>query len=443
MTLLSGSYDVAMRALRRASPLLASGSSKLAVGLRGRAGAGDVLEAWAREGRDRERPLVWMHAPSVGEGLQAKAVLEALLEVRADLQSVYTFFSPSAVVLRDRMPSDVGGYLPWDVSTELAGLLGAVSPNLIAFTQTEVWPGLTAAAAARRIPVVLCAATLAAGAGRLRPWSRALLGPTFGSLAKVLAISPEDGRRFGRLGVPESRIEVTGDPAVDSAWQRAHGGDPRASHLRPFRDLEGPVLVAGSTWSADESILARVIAALREMIPTLTTLIAPHEPTEEHLTELEGRLREAGLESERLGVVEWRGEARDAPVILVDRVGVLADLYGVGSVAYVGGGFHGDGLHSVLEPAAAGCPVVFGPRCESSHAAGELIRWGGARSVAGEADLTQVLASWLENEAVRREVGSKALGYVEKHRGAAERTARILAECLSSHEGVLSDGGGS
>ena len=115
-----------------------------------------------------------------------------------------------------------------------------------------------------------------------------------------------------------------------------------------------------------------------------------------------------------------------APLILVDRVGVLATLYGAGTMAYVGGGFGRAGLHSVLEPAAWGLPVAFGPRWRESRDAALLLEAGaaealdGRRSAAGE-ELYRIWSGWIEDEADGRRRAS------ERQNGGGERAGRLAA----------------
>jgi len=363
----------------------------------------------------------------VGEGLQARAVLEAMHADGSRFQSVLTHFSASAEELAGRMGVDVRDYLPWDVRSELRKVLVALRPSLIAFTRTEVWPGLSAEAAAAGIPTALIAATLPEESSRLHPMARRFLRPTFATLARVLAISEEDGARFLRLGVAPDRIEVTGDPGVDSAWDRVTAADPNEPYLRPFHSDPRPTLVAGSTWGGDESVLVPALAAVRTHFPKLRAILAPHEPDESHLGALENRLREAGLHSTRLAEVERKGSAEGIDVVVVDRVGVLAALYSVGSIAYVGGGFGTDGLHSVLEPAAAGLPTLFGPRHKGSRGATDLLAVGAAAAVGNARELTDNSERWLSAPELRHEASSRARAYMEAHRGASRRTAGALA----------------
>ncbi len=404
--------------------------SKLIRGIQGRRRDRDLFSAWADGGRDLERPLAWIHAPSVGEGLQARAVLEALRDRRPDLQFAFTHFSPSAEALARRMPADVSGYLPWDTRPACMAALDALQPDLLLFTKTEVWPVLTLIAAGRGIPVALVAATLPQAAGRRGPLGRAFLSPAFGGLTRVLAISPEDGARFTDLGVASGRVLVTGDPGMDSAWERARAADPGAPYLAPLHGSSRPTLVAGSTWGADEAVLLPALERVREKGRDLRLIIAPHEPDEAHLAPLEGALQGAGWRLRRLGEVERTGDAHEVDAVVVDRVGVLAHLYSVGQAAYVGGGFHAAGLHSVLEPAAAGLPVVFGPRFANSLAAQELRSQGGGFSVGGEGELARVLLSWLGPGGDGEAVGGQARAYLLRHRGAAVRTVDALLPFL-------------
>lgn len=418
-------YRSLVGALRLASPAFSRGNSKLARGVRGRRRAAERLRAWAAAHRDPGRPLVWMHAPSVGEGLQAAAVLAALKARDDSVQSVFTHFSPSAETLASRVGADVSDYLPWDVVDETGSVLTALNPTVLAFTKTEVWPTLAAEADQRGCRLALIAATLPESSSRLSPLARPLLRGAFARLHAVHAISDEDGKRFERLGVHPTRVSVTGDPAVDSAAQRIASADPNARYLRIFRGAR-PRVVAGSTWPADHRVLLPACVRIRKEIPTLQLVVAPHEPTEAHVSSILLALRGAGWRVAKLAEVESVGTTDAVDAVVVDRVGVLAHLYTVASAAYVGGGFHDQGLHSVLEPAAAGIPTCFGPRHANSLAAEDLIRRGAARAVEGEGALAQMLAHWLKDGDSQGAAGRAAAEYVRGHRGAADRSAQQL-----------------
>jgi 3-deoxy-D-manno-octulosonic-acid transferase len=427
MPILESAYAAAVRGARLALPLLARGEGKLARGVRGRRGVLARMEAWAAGARDPRRPLLWVHAPSVGEGLQARAVIEALRARRPDVQVVYTYFSPSAERFAATVPAEFADYLPLDSAPDVRRALDALQPDAIAFSKTDVWPVLTREARLRGVRLALLSATLPPGSSRLSVAARALLGPAYRRLDAVGAITEADAGRFGRLGVPAARLRRTGDARFDQVWGRAAAAD-RASPL--LRALAGPLptLVAGSTWPEDERRLLPAVAAVRAGGAPVRLVLAPHEPTPAHLAETEARLAALGVPHRRLARVEG-GEA-PAACVLVDRTGVLGDLYALADVAYVGGGFGTAGLHSVLEPAAFGAPVIFGPRHANAREAAELVREGGAFVVDDAEALEARLRRLLTDPDARRVAGGAARAYVAAGLGAAERGAALVEGLL-------------
>jgi 3-deoxy-D-manno-octulosonic-acid transferase len=196
------------------------------------------------------------------------------------------------------------------------------------------------------------------------------------------------------------------------------------------------VLVAGSTWPADEAVLLPALARWLRETPNARCLIAPHEPTAAHLAPVTRWAEAEGLPLRRLTDVEaartdahalddsWR-------VLLVDRVGVLGDLYALATAAFVGGGFHAAGLHSVLEPAAFGVPVLFGPRHRNAREAGALLDRGAAVSVGDREALHWQLAHWSVDEAARGTAGEAARQFVLENRGSTARVVTLLEALLS------------
>lgn len=429
MPLAEALYSLALRVARPALPLLARGGGKLAAGICGRAGLLERVERWAAAERDPARPLLWMHAPSVGEGLQARAVLRAFRGRHPEAQVVYTFFSPSAERFARTVPADFADYLPLDVPGDVRRALDALRPAVLAFSKTDVWPVLAREAAARGVRLALLSATLPATSSRLGPPARLLLGPAYRRLDRVAAISGADAERFAALGVPPERRTVMGDARFDQVWAHARGVNPAAPWLAGLARDGMSTLVAGSVWPADEARLIPALRRCREAGQRFRLVLVPHEPTPAHLADAEARLREHGIGAARWSAVDrWDGELPEC--LLVDRVGILGDLYAAADVAYVGGGWGAAGLHSVLEPAAFGVPVLFGHRHDNAREAAELIGAGAALAAADEAALAGALQRWLADRDARRDAGEAARDYVRAGLGAAERGAAILAELL-------------
>lgn len=256
--------------------------------------------------------------------------------------------------------------------------------------------------------------------------ARSVLRETWARMALACAVDEEDAARLVVMGVAADAVHVTGDPGIDAAALRVSGADPSAPWLAPFHAAGRPTLLAGSTWPADEDVLAAAWLAVRRGRPEAMLVLAPHEPTAERVEALLERFRGLGQTTVTLAAVERTGAVGGADVVVVDRVGVLAELYTVGSVAYVGGGFGRNGLHSVLEPAAAGIPSVFGLSFRNARAAGRLVELGAARSVPDQTVLAEAVGVWLHDGIAKKEAAGRALDYIRAHRGASDRTAELL-----------------
>ena len=386
-----------------------------------------VITRFEAFGRDPARPLLWMHAPSVGEGLQARPVMDLVRDGIPDAQLAYTYFSPSARAFAGRLSVDFRDVLPFDVTGDMRRALAALSPTALVFSKLDVWPTLAREASQRGTPVGLISATVARGSSRRSGAAGAVLRDAYARLDRVGAVSASDADRLVALGVPASRLTVTGDTRYDQVWARARAVDRTAS---PLRELIGgrPTLVAGSTWPADEAVLLPTWTRFRARMPEARLIIAPHEPTPAHLAPIRQWAAGAGLRLSTLA----DANARTADVILVDRVGVLGDLYALASVAFVGGGFHAAGLHSVLEPAAFGAPVLFGPRHDASRDAGLLIDEDGGISVADDTELRHALERWLGPSTERRTAGEAAARVVHRGLGAAERSYALVRELMGA-----------
>lgn len=429
--------------------LAPAGGGKLRQSLHARRGVRARYRAWGAAHRDTARPLLWVHAPSVGEGLQARPVLEWARAERPDVQRIYTYYSPSAQgFARGLVAAGLAEHadvLPFDTAGDAAVLLNALRPTALVFSKLDVWPTLARRAAARGVRLGLVSATLAPGAGRRGRVASALLRDAYRALDRVGAIDAADAERLVTLGVRRDRIEVTGDTRYDQVWRRARAlalppdaaaalAALAAARLGAAEVPNGDrhfTLVAGSTWPADEGPLGEAWTTLRRQDARARLVLAPHEPTPAHLAPLE-----RWAAANRFRLVRWSAllEAPDAvhhaDVVLVDQVGILAELYAAADAAFVGGGFHAAGLHSVLEPAAFGVPAAFGPRYANSRDAGLLLAAGGAGAAPTGRALAELLRRWRTSATLRAQAGAAAHGVVERGLGADRRTWALVAALL-------------
>lgn len=434
MTLAERAFGWAVAAARPLLPALGAVSRELGRAAAERRGVAARLRAWAAEDPPGDdAPTVWLHGASAGE-LTGAAAAVAELRARGPLRLLVTYFSPSAEAVLGRLAADAADVLPLDTAGETRRALRAVDPDALVFAKGDLWPNLTRSARELGVPLALINGAVRADSSRLRPVARRLLAPAYGRLARAGAASREDARRLVRLGVSEAALTVTGDASFDWALERARhaGADPDSPSRRLERMTagDGPLVVAGSTWRADEEALVRAVGRLRDEDRAVRLAIVPHEPDREAVASVDRLCRDVLGIAPRL----W-SEAADAgpgPVV-VDAVGVLAELYAAADVAWVGGGLGDTGLHSVVEPAAAGVPVLYGAR-SGRREADLLEERGGGRAVEDVDDLTGVLRELVADRGARRAEGRAAREAVEAEAGAAEAGADLV-------EGLLGRGG--
>lgn len=445
MSLPERAYEVVLAGFRpgfHAAALVHSGARRA---VQGRKAARARFEEWAKSDRDPARPVVWVHAPSVGEALMAQAIIAELKHARPDVQVAFTHFSPSAEWMASEVGADVWGYMPYDTRGPVRRVLAALRPRVIAFVRTEVWPVVTREAAQAGARMVLVNAVLSEESGRLRWLGRSFLEASYRRLDQVGAVSEAHADRYELLGVPPGLIRVTGDARFDQVWRRIEDRalarlrdepdatdrvpDELRSYWRVLDDPETFTLVAGSTWPADEKVLLPAVSVLRRTRP-FRLVIAPHEPTRGHLEALERRMDRQSLRHARLSALAAAQGGPTPEVVVVDRLGILADLYALGDAAYVGGGFGTDGLHSVVEPAAIGVPVLFGPNHGNAREAGALAAAGGGFVVEGPGGLEDRLRDLMDEPIRIAGVGQNARAYVESETGAAKRNAEVILERL-------------
>ncbi len=416
-------YRLAVAAARRI-PLP---ESKLAQSRFGRMRAASRWVDWASRERTAE-PLVWVHGASVGEGLTAAPVIARVRAAVRGIQVVYTFSSPSAAGWPDRFGADRTDYVPLDTERDVGRTLRALKPDLLVASRGDVWPELAAGVHRLGIPLAVLGATVRLTSKRLRWPFRSLFHHMHQAVAWLGAATDADAARWRKLGVRAEAITVTGDPRHDQIIERVSRIDAVGPLLRWARART--VLVGGSTEPQDEALLLGTLGHLAASQPPLGLVLVPHDPTPARIGQI---MQFAARRYPSVAV--WRGGALKSGIdcVVVATVGMLADLYLVADVAYVGGGFRKGHLHSVIEPASHAVPVVFGPEYAAFPDAVELVRSGGGASLPrrpGRGEVDQALGSLLRDHERRVEMGLRARATLSQ--GAARATARALMRLMET-----------
>ncbi|HMX41843.1 MAG TPA: glycosyltransferase N-terminal domain-containing protein, partial [Saprospiraceae bacterium] len=290
------------------------------------------------------RPVctLWLHAASLGEFEQGRPLLEAVRQRHPDWRILLSFFSPSGYEMRKHYPhADWVGYLPPDLPASVEAFLEEAKPNVAVFVKYEFWANYLFALRERSIPTLLVSALFRPDQPFFR-WYGSLWRQMLRAYTHLFVQDRASADLLLSVGV--SSVTVAGDTRVDRVLQIAQQAAPDAL-VADFVGQDSPfVLVAGSTWEADEDLIAEALKqwAGRQQV---RLIIAPHDPAEAHVSRIEGLF--AG--SLRYSRAKAAAAAASATCLIIDNVGLLNTLYRYGSAAYIGGG-HGKGIHNTLEP---------------------------------------------------------------------------------------------
>jgi len=355
------------------------------------------------------RGAVWAHAASVGEATALKAVLDLVVRRTGPRGLVVSTMTVTGMARAGRMFRSPVTLAPLDSPVPAARALARLAPRSLIVMETELWPVWLLLASRR--------AKLAWVNGRISdrsyPWyrlARPLMGRVLQRFSLLCVISPEDASRAVALGAPRSRVRVTGNVKADLVVP-----------ARPPRGIRrGRWVVAGSTRPGEEKAVLEAFRMARTRAPDLKLCLAPRHL--DRAGEVLSLARGAGWTAE----LRSRGGRGRADILVLDTHGELASFYRLALAAFVGGTLVKVGGHNVLEPAAAGVPVLFGPHTANvrGYAAG-LVSSGGGFTVGSGTGLGARFITLLEKGRARAS-GRRAAAYVRSVKGAARRTAAEL-----------------
>lgn len=374
--------------------------------------------------------LVVIHSASAGEFEAARPVLTALKRSIPDVWIHITCYSPSGLKpISNADEVDSFSYLPFDDLISARRFFAILKPDAFVIVKHDVWPNMVWAASSRGIPCLWINANLHEGTKRLTLTGRGFNRSFLGHLTAILTVSDAHAIRLSQLVSP-TKIVVSGDSRYDRTLERLQHSAEKGDEILPKVWFEGKkVIIGGSTWGPDQRVIIPAYAALKKEYPDLYLILVPHEPHEDFLNETAYYLRSFDLRPIRYSQLD--GQLPPSDVLIIDKIGILAVLYRVAWVAYVGGAF-GEGVHSVLEPAVYALPLFFGPKYYMANEAQVLIQRGGAVSVKSAADFEEVLRSYLENDTIRNRSAEEAGNLVKLFSGATERIVDHIEECLQN-----------
>ncbi len=392
--------------------------------------------------RRSDRPLIWLHAVSVGEVLQLQTVVQ---ELQCRLSGwdflITTTTSTGYAVAKREFPAFQVCYFPLDFSWTCRRALSRVQPDAVALVELEIWPNFISAVHRAGIPLFLINGRVSEHSYRgyklLRPLLKRLL-----SRFDLLAAQNETyADRLTALGADSRNVHVTGSVKFDRV--ETDRSNERTTQLRKslMIDSDMPVFVAGSTQAPEEEYAIDAWLAVRETHPRLRLVIAPrHQERFEEVASLISsrglplvrRSAASGVATEphdqgKSGPSAGGSELELPPVILLDTLGELGSCWGLADVAFVGGSLTQRGGQNMIEPAGFGAAILFGPNTWNfQEVTDALIAQRAAKVVANGQELQSVLCDFLNDTVLANEMGDVARRYVLSQQGASRKTAELL-----------------
>jgi len=372
-------------------------------------------------------PCIWVHAVSVGEVLAVSGLVEQLRLRHSGHQVVVsTTTDAGKKVASSRFGDQNVFYFPLDFCFALRPYFKALRPDLIVIAETEFWPNFLREAKRSGAQIAIVNARISdrswRGYRRLRWWLPSVLRP----IDLFLAQTYEDQKRLVGIGVPEQRVEVTGNLKFDLT---PTDPPPVVANLRDSFQATGagPVLVCGSTVDDEEErMLLQAFQSILASYPHAVMILAPRHP--ERFAEVAALLESLGIRFLRRSL--WGGEPLTGSVLLVDTIGELSAIYGLADVAFVGGSLVPKGGHNIIEPARHGVAIVVGNHTENFRDIIHLFHARDAVRIVGPAELPLVFMELISNDQERKALGLRATETLRSQSGACDKTVAALEKLL-------------
>jgi 3-deoxy-D-manno-octulosonic-acid transferase len=406
-------------------------TQKYREGLLKRLGLVPLRLAKSLDERGRKRPMIWLHAVSVGEVLAASRLVGELDRALPGYRLVISTTTRTGQELaRDRFGPDRVFYCPLDLPWAVRATLNALQPRLLILAETEFWPNLLSGCFRRGIPVAVVNARISDRSWPRYRRLRALWKPFLERLSRVLAQSETDAERLKAIGCSLERVTVAGNLKFDVRAAVEAEATRLLKALAPTLRL----VVAGSTLEGEEAVLVEAWPRLLEADPQLALILAPRHP--ERFGAVAALLNRAGIHWVKRS--DWRSQPAEAgkpllpgEIVLLDTIGELASVYSLAAVAFVGGSLIPAGGHNPLEPAQFGVPIVMGPHYANFRAITDDLRAHQALRIAAKETLAVTLINLLIDTASANAMGERARQIFNRQAGATGRCVDALRELLS------------
>ncbi|MBQ7791658.1 MAG: 3-deoxy-D-manno-octulosonic acid transferase [Rikenellaceae bacterium] len=406
-------YDFGIAAYTAAIKAVAPWKPKARKWVEGRRGIFERLQATVGAS---DKPVVWIHASSLGEFEQGRPVIEAIHEHYPQYRVLLTFFSPSGYEIRkDFAAADWVSYLPADTPRNVRRFLDIVRPEMAIFVKYDYWLNYLSELRRRKIRSYIFSSLFRRNSIFFKPYG-GMFRRALETFETIFVQNEESKQLLSEIGF--ENVIVAGDTRFDraAALPAQASRYPLIEHFKG----EGRLFIVGSSWRPDEDLLVPFVNAH----PDVKFVIAPHEMEQPRIERLEAECTGGVV---RYSECRTESDVEGARVLIVDVIGILNQLYQYADWVYIGGGF-GVCIHNTQEPATYGVPIAFGPKYHKFKEACDMIKLGACASVTTTEELEEWFAPLKADEKRRAHFARIAADYIASNKGATELIVRTIFE---------------
>ena len=366
------------------------------------------------------RKLAWFHCASLGEFEQGRPIIEGFREQHPEYLILLTFYSPSGYEVRKAYAgADLILYLPLDTQSNVSRFVETVKPDIVFYIKYEFWFNFLSYLQSKQIPTILVSAVFRPDQHFFKgyaEWPRKILQ----GFTRIFVQDEDSQELLQFIGIENST--VSGDTRFDRVAALAE--KPGSIVIAQVFSQNHTVIVAGSTWPADEELILKLIDQNKR---GLRFIIAPHEINADHIDSLMQKTGGKAVKFSTTNAVE----VINAEILIIDSIGMLSQIYQYGKLAFIGGGF-GTGIHNILEASAFGLPVFFGPNYTKFIEAKDLIEAKGAFEVHTPDELITIVDELLSSPEKLNQASFINKNYVFQKRGATSIILQSIDKLIGS-----------
>ncbi|XOD67423.1 MAG: 3-deoxy-D-manno-octulosonic acid transferase [Flavobacteriales bacterium Tduv] len=391
--------------------------SKARQWIKGRRGLFDAI----KNRINRQDKIIWFHCASLGEFEQGRPVIENIKSQLNQYKVLLTFFSPSGYEnQKNYAHADIVSYLPLDTKKNMKRFINLVRPRALVLVKYEFWPHMISTLHHKGIPIYVISAVFRENQIFFRSYWKEMR-KILKKISHFFIQNTASETLLQSIGI--TCVTVCGDTRFDRVAEIKKEWLPLPL-IEKFKNKTF-TLIAGSTWKKDEDLLVNFINRCAHPVKFI---LAPHEIHSHHIENLQKRISKKTVCYSKCS----ESDIENSSVMIIDIIGVLTRIYGSEDIAYVGGGFGKAGIHNILEPAAFGMAILFGPIHHKFEEAQELIEAKGATVIKTPKELETILNQLICDSQLRARMGASASDYVQCKTGATDVITTALKKSLQN-----------